>query len=96
MKVYLRIAHDGEFYNQNCSDAFAGCNKLGLDVVRYKAIYSINDNQPEDLVVGSYSDTCFALDRMGIHPEPLDYPDELMPLPVVKYGNPHYLPFPEI
>ena len=43
------------FYNQNCSDAFAGCNKLGLDVVRYKAIYSINDNQPEDLVVGSYS-----------------------------------------
>ena len=72
MKVYLRIAHDGEFYNQNCSDAFAGCNKLGLDVVRYKAIYSINDNQPEDLVVGSYSDTCFALDRMGIHPEPLD------------------------
>ena len=79
MKVYLRIAHDGEFYNQNCSDAFAGCNKLGLDVVRYKAIYSINDNQPEDLGVGSYSDTCFALDRMGIHPEPLDYPDELMP-----------------
>ena len=44
MKAYLRISHNGEFYNQNCNDAFIGCQKLGIDVVRYKAIYSIENN----------------------------------------------------
>ena len=78
MKAYLRISHNGEFYNQNCNAAFIGCQKLGIDVVRYKAIYSIENNLPEDVVVGSYSDVLVALDNLGVHPEPLDYPEELL------------------
>jgi hypothetical protein len=79
MKAYLRVGHLGEFYNLNCADAFMGCKKSGIDTVFYKAVYSITDNQPEDLVVGSFSDVLVALEKWGIHPAPLDYPEELMP-----------------
>lgn len=79
MKAYLRVGHLGEFYNLNCAEAYSGCNKLGIGVKRYKAVYSITGNKPEDLVVGSFSDTLEALEKWGIHPELSDYPDELLP-----------------
>lgn len=77
MKVYLRIKHTGEFFNQNCYDVYTGCCELGIPVRTFKAAYSIEDHEPEDLVVGTLDDMEVMLDRYDIHPEPLDYPDEL-------------------
>lgn len=77
MKVYIRIRHTGEFFNQNCFDVYTGCASLGIPVVTYKAVYSIEDNTPEDPIVGTLDDVEVAMDRMGIHLTPLDYPEEL-------------------
>lgn len=77
MKVYIRIKHTGEFFNQNCFDAYVGCQELGIETVPYKVVYSIEDNTPEDTVVGTLDDVEVALDRLGVHPDPLDYPEEL-------------------
>ena len=79
MKVYIRIKHTGEFFNQNCYDAYTGCEELGIPVVPYKVAYSLEGNAPEDLVVGTLDDMEIALDRFDVHPDPLDYPEELYP-----------------
>lgn len=77
MKAYLRIKHTGEFFNQNCYDAYTGCLALGIPVRTFKAAYSIEDNEPGDLVVGTLDDVEITLDRLGVRPAPLDYPEEL-------------------
>lgn len=77
MKVYIRIRHTGEFFNQNCFDVYTGCSALDIPFIPYKAVYSIEDNAPEDLIVGTLDDVEVAMDRMGIHLTPLDYPEEL-------------------
>lgn len=77
MKVYIRVKHTGEFYNQNCFDMYAGCSSLGIQTVTYKAVYSIEDNEPEDPIVGTLDDVEVAMDKMGIRLIPLDYPEEL-------------------
>ena len=79
MKAYIRIKHTGEFYDPSCYYAYTGCKDLGIPVVKYKAVYSITDNQPEDPVIGTVSDVKVALERFGVRLEPLDYPDELLP-----------------
>lgn len=79
MKAYIRISHTGEFYDPGCYYAFAGCKQMGIPVVKYKAVYSITDNAPEDPVIGTVSDVEVALERFGIKLVPLDYPEELMP-----------------
>ncbi len=79
MKVYIRVKHTGEFFNQNCCDACTGCQLMGIPTVPYKAVYSIEDNAPEDPIIGTLDDVEVALDRMGIHLTPLDYPEELQP-----------------
>lgn len=78
MKAYIRISHTGEFYDPSCYYAFAGCKQMGIPVVKYKAVYSITDNAPEDPVIGTVSDVEVALERFGIKLVPLDYPEELM------------------
>lgn len=79
MKVYIRIKHTGGFFNQNCFDVYTGCLSLGIPVVPYKAVYSIEDNEPEDPIVGTLDDVEVAMDKMGIHLLPMDYPEELRP-----------------
>ena len=79
MKAYIRIRHTGEFYDPSCYYAFTGCKQMGIPVVKYKAVYSITDNGPEDPVVGTVSDVAVALERFGVKLAPLDYPEELMP-----------------
>lgn len=63
MKVYIRIKHTGEFFNQNCFDVYTGCLSLGIPVVPYKAVYSIEDNEPEDPIVGTLDDVEVAMDK---------------------------------
>ena len=79
MKVYIRVKHTGEFFNQNCFDAYTGCLASGIPVIPYKAVYSIEDNDLEDPIVGTLDDVEVAMDKMGIHLEPMDYPEELRP-----------------
>lgn len=79
MKAYIRIKHTGEFYDTSCYYAYAGCKSLGIPVITYKAVYSIKDNEPEDPVVGTYSDVKVALEQLGVKIAPLDYPEELLP-----------------
>lgn len=79
MKAFIRTQHSGDFFNQNCYSVAQGCAKLEIPVVRYKAIYSVNDNVPTDLVVGTFSDVKEALERLGANLVPIDYPDELLP-----------------
>lgn len=79
MKAYIRIKHTGEFYDPSCYYAYTGCRELEIPVVKYKAVYSITDNEPEDPVVGTVSDVKVALERFGVKLTPLDYPDELLP-----------------
>lgn len=79
MRAFVRIQHSGDFHDQNCYSVYQGCSKLDIPVVRYKAIYSVDDNAPEDLVVGAFSDVKVALERLGVALTPVDYPDELLP-----------------
>lgn len=80
MRAFIRIQHSGDFYDQNCYSVYHGCSKLDIPIVRYKAIYSVTDNAPTDLVVGAFSDVKVALERLGVILLPIDYPDELLPL----------------
>lgn len=77
MKAYVRIKHTGEFFNQNCYDVYAGCMEMGIEVVPFKAVYSIENNEPEDLVVGTLDDVEVMMEKFGVHLIPMDYPDEL-------------------
>lgn len=77
MKAYIRIKHTGEFFNQNCYDVYTGCMELGIKVVPFKAVYCIEDNEPEDLVVGTLDDVEVAMENFGVHLEPMDYPEDL-------------------
>lgn len=77
MKAYIRIRHTGEFFNQNCFDVYTGCAELGIPTVTYKAVYSIEDNEPEDLIAGTLDDVEVVMDKMGIRLVPMDYPEEL-------------------
>ena len=79
MRAFIRIQHSGDFYDQNCYSVYHGCSKLDIPIVRYKAIYSVTDNAPTDLVVGAFSDVKVALERLGVNLLPIDYPDELLP-----------------
>lgn len=79
MKAFIRIQHSGDLYNQNCYSVYQGCEKMNIPVVRYKAIYSVADNEPDDLVVGTFSDVSVALEKLGVNLVPVDYPDELLP-----------------
>lgn len=79
MKAFVRIQHSGDLYNQNCYSVYQGCEKMDIPVERYKAIYSVTDNDPEDLVVGTFSDVSVALEKLGVNLVPVDYPDELLP-----------------
>lgn len=54
MRAFIRIQHSGDFYDQNCYSVYHGCSKLDISIVRYKAIYSVTDNAPTDLVVGAF------------------------------------------
>lgn len=79
MKAFIRVRHSGDLYNQNCYSVYQGCEKMDIPIIRYKAIYSVTDNDPTDLVVGTFSDVSVALDKLGVQLTPVDYPDELMP-----------------
>ncbi len=79
MRAFIRIKHSGDFFDQNCYSVAHGCGEMGISVVKYKAIYSVEDNVPADLVVGTFSDIKVALERLGVNLVPVDYPDELMP-----------------
>lgn len=96
MRAFIRIQHSGDFYDQNCYSVYHGCSKLDIPIVRYKAIYSVTDNAPTDLVVGAFSDVKVALERLGVILLPIDYPDELLPFTGRKFGNRHYLRLPVI
>lgn len=77
MKAYIRIKHTGEFFNQNCFDVYTGCCEMGIPTVPFKAVYAIEDNDPEDLVVGTLDDVEEVMDSMGVRLIPMDYPEEL-------------------
>lgn len=96
MRAFIRIQHSGDFYDQNCYSVYHGCSKLDISIVRYKAIYSVTDNAPTDLVVGAFSDVKVALERLGVNLLPIDYPDELLPFTGRKFGNRHCLRLPVI
>lgn len=97
MRAFIRIQHSGDFYDQNCYSVYHGCSKLDISIVRYKAIYSVTDNAPTDLVVGAFSDVKVALERLGVN---------LLPILIIrmnycllqeeKFGNRHYLRLPVI
>lgn len=78
MKVYLRIRHTGEFFSQNCYDAYTGCESMHIETEKFKVIYSVSDNKPEDVVVGSLSDMEIVMEKFGVPLKPLDYPEELL------------------
>ena len=77
MKVYIRVRHSGECFNQNCFDALIGCEKLGIETVPFRAVYAIPDYEPENPIVGSLQDTEVAMESLGISLPLLDYPEEL-------------------
>ena len=92
MRAFIRIQHSGDFYDQNCYSVYHGCSKLDIPIVRYKAIYSVTDNAPTDLVVGAFSDVKVALERLGVILLPMNY----YLLQEEKFGNRHYLRLPVI
>ncbi|MDY6084749.1 MAG: ATP-grasp domain-containing protein [Dialister sp.] len=79
MKVFIRVAHSGEMYDQDCYAAYAGAKELGIPVEPYKAVYSIREFSAEDPVIGTFSDVKYALEQMGTDIPLLDYPPELEP-----------------
>lgn len=77
MKVYIRVRHSGECFNQNCFDALIGCEQLKIETVPFRAVYAIEDYDPKDPIVGSLQDTEVAMESLGLTLPLLDYPEEL-------------------
>lgn len=96
MRAFIRIQHSGDFYDQNCYSVYHGCSKLDIPIVRYKAIYSVTDNAPTDLVVGAFSDVKVALERLGVIYCRLIIRMNYYLLQEEKFGNRHYLRLPVI
>ncbi len=77
MKVYIRVKHSGECFNQNIYDAKVGCEKLGIETVPFRAVYGISDYDPADPIVGTLQDTEAMMETLGVTLPLLDYPEEL-------------------
>ncbi len=77
MKVYVRVKHSGECFNQNIYDAKVGCEELGIETVPFRAVYGITDYDPADPIVGTLQDTEVAMEYLGVTLPLLDYPEEL-------------------
>ncbi len=77
MKVYIRVKHSGECFNQNIYDAKVGLEELGIETVPFRAVYGITDYDPADPIVGTLQDTEAMMETLGVTLPLLDYPEEL-------------------
>lgn len=77
MKVYIRVKHSGECFNQNIYDAKVGCEELGIETVPFRAVYGITDYNQTDPIVGTLQDTEAMMEYLGVTLPLLDYPEEL-------------------
>ena len=77
MKVYIRVKHSGECFNQNIYDAKVGLEALGIETVPFRAVYGITDYDPADPLVGTLQDTEAMMETLGVTLPLLDYPEEL-------------------
>lgn len=77
MEVYIRTDQSGEPYDSGSYCALQACKNLNINVKKYKIVYSLQNYDIENLIVGTVSDIKEILDQNGIEVEPLDYPSEL-------------------
>jgi len=77
MIVYVQIASDGEFLDENGFKVFDGFTKLGKEVIKFNNVEVLNLTK-NDIVFGSVNTTLRAFDILGVkRPEALNYPDSL-------------------
>ncbi|MFF2479730.1 ATP-grasp domain-containing protein [Paenibacillus sp. NPDC058071] len=79
MKAYIQANKSGEFYNVNAFIAYEGFNSLGWEIVKFYDSNEINENNPEDIVVGGIGNVRKRLELLGIERSQgeIDYPNSL-------------------
>lgn len=79
MKAYIQTDKDGNFYNVNAYLANEGFTLFGWETQKFVSIDEIEDNNPEDILVGGIGNVRKRLEKLGIsRPNvEIDYPPEL-------------------
>lgn len=77
MEVYVRTDQFGEAYDSGSYCALQACKTLEIPVKKYKVVYSLQNHNIKNLVVGTVFDVKEILEENGIEVEQIDYPEEL-------------------
>ncbi|SHK53647.1 protein of unknown function [Clostridium cavendishii DSM 21758] len=77
MRVYIRKNFDDEIANQNIYAAFCGFKQMGFEVIFFKNIDEVYDNNPEDIVVSYIADVRKTLYKHGVIVPEISYPEEI-------------------
>lgn len=79
MKAYIQTNKEGEFYNVNAFIANEGFLNFGFETEKFFDIENINDNTPENIIVGGIGNVRRRLKNLGIerNQQEIDYPLEL-------------------
>lgn len=76
MKAYIQANEKGDYYNVNAFIANEGFSSLGFETVKFIDIMEIEDNNPEDILVGGIGNVRKRLEILGLkrNQEEIDYP----------------------
>lgn len=79
MKAYIQTDKNGEFYNVNTFIAYEGFTHFGFEVEKFFRIEEINDDNPENIIVGGIGNVRKRIEMIGIarNNQEIDYPNEL-------------------
>ncbi|MNZ77422.1 hypothetical protein D3C78_959610 [compost metagenome] len=79
MKAYIQRDKNGDFYNVNAFIANEGFTSLGWETIKFYDIQEIQENNPEDLVVGGIGNVRRRLELLGVERKQgeIDYPASL-------------------
>ncbi len=79
MKAYIQTDKSGEFYNVNAFIANEGFKHFGFETEKFYRIEEINDENPENVIVGGIGNVRKRLEILGItrNQNEIDYPIEL-------------------
>ncbi|MNO58911.1 hypothetical protein D3C76_494860 [compost metagenome] len=79
MRAYIQTDKNGDFYNVNAFIANEGFTSLGWETIKFYDIKEIQENNPEDLVVGGIGNVRRRLALLGVERKQgeIDYPASL-------------------
>lgn len=81
MRAFIQTNQIGEFYNVNGFVAYEGFTAFGYEVIKFRDLSEIENNDPEDIVVGGIGNVRKRLEQLGCPKQggEIDYPSSLTP-----------------